>query len=952
MYILDKEDPDWYKAQLKVPANLDGPVGLIPANYIENAKPIGAVKAIYDYSAQSEEELTLKEDEVYTLYEKDDPDWFIVEKANGDIGLAPSNYVEETKETPQTKKVNSAPNSTQTKAAPEPATAPAATTPTPTAVTQEPVCEPKWAIALYTFSPESAEETHLDDLEQVLVTDHVSSAEWWTIEHKDGTSGIVPASYVKFQDEYEADLRREDEEEERRKVAEKEKQELAAREQKRREEYEARDKERQKELAERNRQREQEEKEKARQLEAERRRKMQEEAKQREVEAKRQATLAASAMASPQMGGGSPRRSQIPAPPPPIKSTPDPSPSVSNTPVHNDPNKPDPARVRLWTDRTGAFKVDAQFIACNNGKIRLHKTNGVKIDVPVQKMCIEDLRYIEHETGMKLVDDKSDDIPLGQLNQHASSSSSRFSWADYFKRANLPQSACVQYAKSFEKEGLGEKDVDRLTHRKMKSLGMTERHVQRIQRFIETSKAEPPSDDESARPKLKGKKSVTFGAVSYIEDNGGNDMDDDDGMDNVQWQIEQDERLARELQEQEESYSGNHVGLQRRGTGRPTPAQSAPRGVNASVLTPQKFNPEPLKPTPVMTPPPPPPLPQQQQQAPLQPSPAAARNIIPTPPKPENNFEDDAWAPRVGSSPSVQPATTTTTSPAWNQQQRTGISSTPPQMPPRQRPTPPVAQQSLVDPQLLAKWGGSPALAAANHNRPVPPPPTNTTPTLNSMVGQQQQQQPAFYQQQQAQLPTAGNSSFTNLQQQQQQPTGSFASLPQQGSFTNFQPSGSFTSLPQQNTGFTPLQQNASFSSLPVQAQQQPMYNTPQSLQPQQQQQQQSFMGASPSLVPLQTVLPPALTPQQAPVQPQMTGRSWAAATPDNPFGGASAPAQQNPAFQQQQQFVGQQNTGYVQQQGYVPLQYNNTIDQNDKYAVFKTVNTSAPSVFNTNPRY
>lgn len=36
LYILDKEDPDWYKAQLKVPANLDGPVGLIPANYIEN----------------------------------------------------------------------------------------------------------------------------------------------------------------------------------------------------------------------------------------------------------------------------------------------------------------------------------------------------------------------------------------------------------------------------------------------------------------------------------------------------------------------------------------------------------------------------------------------------------------------------------------------------------------------------------------------------------------------------------------------------------------------------------------------------------------------------------------------------------------------------------------------------------------------------------------------------
>jgi hypothetical protein len=39
LYILDKEDPDWYKAQLKTPteaADANGPIGLIPANYVEN----------------------------------------------------------------------------------------------------------------------------------------------------------------------------------------------------------------------------------------------------------------------------------------------------------------------------------------------------------------------------------------------------------------------------------------------------------------------------------------------------------------------------------------------------------------------------------------------------------------------------------------------------------------------------------------------------------------------------------------------------------------------------------------------------------------------------------------------------------------------------------------------------------------------------------------------------
>lgn len=118
LYILDKEDPDWYKAQLKVPTeggvDTTGPVGLIPANYVENvssfsvssclhsptnstlqAKPIGSVKALYEYASQSAEELSFKEDEQLTLYEKDDPDWFVVENAQGEFGLAPSNYVEE-----------------------------------------------------------------------------------------------------------------------------------------------------------------------------------------------------------------------------------------------------------------------------------------------------------------------------------------------------------------------------------------------------------------------------------------------------------------------------------------------------------------------------------------------------------------------------------------------------------------------------------------------------------------------------------------------------------------------------------------------------------------------------------------------------------------------------------------------------------------------------------------
>lgn len=602
----------------------------------------------------------------------------------------------------------------------------------------------------------------------------------------------------------------------------------------------------------------------------------------------------------------------------------------------------------MWTDRTGAFKVEAQFLSCANGKIRLFKTNGVKIDVPTEKMCQEDLKYIENETGQKLIME-DDNIPLGQLN--------RFSWLEYFKKANLPRDACLKYTQAFEKAGISERDIDRLPHHRMKSLGLSERHVRRIQRFIETERAEPPSEDEGEK-KNKVKKSVTFGAVSYIEVE--NDEDEDDnGENNVQWQIEQDERLARQLQEQEQG-----PGLQRRGTGRPTPAQSAPRGVNSSVLTPHKFSSEPLKPTPA--------------------APSPVKNNVPIPPP---KFEDDAWAPRSISQ------------------------NTPPQIPPRQQQQPqtqqPQQQQSLVDPQLLSKWGGSPGLAAAN-SRPVPPPPTANSPNhqaLNSLLttnnnqsmyyqpnnsftttqpppqlstsgsftpqqqqlstggsftpGQQhlntggsftaghspalqhqplstsgsfthqlntsgnftpgqtpQQQQQSLptggsfnFGQQQQSLPTGGSFNMGQTPQQQSLPTGGSFHLgqtqqPTGGSFNSIQnlPStGSFPSLASNNFVQQQYQQPVRSASFGTQSNfqqppppQQGITNagsfSSSSIQPNQYQQgygyspslqNTSFMGSTTSL------------------QSQMTGASWASATPANPFGGGSGPA---PVTSQQQQ--------------------------------------------------
>lgn len=55
--------------------------------------------ALYDYEANTEEELTIKENDVLYVLEDDDPEWWKAKLKTTDpnellVGLVPSNYVE------------------------------------------------------------------------------------------------------------------------------------------------------------------------------------------------------------------------------------------------------------------------------------------------------------------------------------------------------------------------------------------------------------------------------------------------------------------------------------------------------------------------------------------------------------------------------------------------------------------------------------------------------------------------------------------------------------------------------------------------------------------------------------------------------------------------------------------------------------------------------------------
>lgn len=127
LFVLEKStEDDWWKAKKKAEnEDDDEPEGLIPNNYVEEvsfmirqrgrafrfgraglvgycegrstdgwqATPIAQARALYDYSRQTDEELSFPEDATLDVYDTSDPDWTLV-GLGGEYGFAPANYIE------------------------------------------------------------------------------------------------------------------------------------------------------------------------------------------------------------------------------------------------------------------------------------------------------------------------------------------------------------------------------------------------------------------------------------------------------------------------------------------------------------------------------------------------------------------------------------------------------------------------------------------------------------------------------------------------------------------------------------------------------------------------------------------------------------------------------------------------------------------------------------------
>lgn len=182
--------------------------------------------------------------------------------------------------------------------------------------------------------------------------------------------------------------------------------------------------------------------------------------------------------------------------------------------------EPDPTKVRVWTDRSKSFSVEAQFLALKDGKIHLHKMNGVKIAVPVVKMSVEDIEYVERATGISLDEDKplsdikkqrarmGDSSPVGVSIQQKPAKP-EYDWFQFFLSCEVAVGLCERYAQAFNRDSMDESVLPDIDATVLRTLGIREGDIIKIMRFL---------DKRYART---GKRNVSFKGDEGDESSGG-----------------------------------------------------------------------------------------------------------------------------------------------------------------------------------------------------------------------------------------------------------------------------------------------------------------------------------------------------------------------------------------------------------------------------------------------
>lgn len=218
----------------------------------------------------------------------------------------------------------------------------------------------------------------------------------------------------------------------------------------------------------------------------------------------------------------------------------------------------------------------------NGNKIRLHKLNGVIIEVPIEKMSAGDTAYIKKVTSRSSNRDE-DDVPLSQISNQEDRRNERHrrgeaaaegagtsrpapttsrpsqppkkqtDWFEFFLNAGCDVDDCTRYGNNFQRERIEEGLISEIEPSTLRTLGLREGDIIRVMKHIRQNFA-PPTPSKSDR-----------------------DV-----------QIASDALMARTIQEPTPPppnlFTGPDGGLKTTRRGRPTPNRSGTGGVDSAAL--------------------------------------------------------------------------------------------------------------------------------------------------------------------------------------------------------------------------------------------------------------------------------------------------------------------------------------------------------------------------------
>ncbi|KAI0921699.1 hypothetical protein AcV7_008117 [Taiwanofungus camphoratus] len=361
------------------------------------------------------------------------------------------------------------------------------------------------AVVLYDFTADGEDELSVQEGENLLVLER-DSDEWWRCRNVAGSEGVVPASYVELVSGAVDSSAVAEHDEDAAAIAAS----RAAKEAEARAEAERQRKARERaerERAERERKRmeaEQRAQAAAAAAELDRKRREQEREKQKEervaAEEEMRQKKRGDRVSPPERQSESSQGRRMNGD------------SQSSGRTSTDRRGPPPENTRVWHDRTGQFRVEAAFLGFANGKLRLHKVNGVVIEVPSEKMSAEDLKYIEKVTSKKTTrksDDDDEPLELRRisLQPEAMRPTSRTTpkkgptvdWFEFFLNAGCDVDDCTRYATSFERDKIDEAILPDITESTMRSLGLREGDIIRVKKAIDQKYTKTSSLQEQLR---------------------------------------------------------------------------------------------------------------------------------------------------------------------------------------------------------------------------------------------------------------------------------------------------------------------------------------------------------------------------------------------------------------------------------------------------------------------